>query len=394
MKETIPGAVLGILMIIFGLNKFFGFIAVDPPADPVAQAFLGSMFTSYLFKVVALAEIIRGLLLLVPKLRFLGWLLLALVVFNIVAFHVGHDFIGNGIWLLPTALFVWVGTHFRAPLSQLLKTAKVMDKRIWFITGISSGLGKSMANAAMAAGYFVIGTFRQPKQVTVFNNENEGQGKGVLLDINDLNAGEKIIQEVYETYGRIDVLVNNAGLGFVGAIEETSIEEVRRVFETNFFGTLALTQAVLPLMRTQRSEHIVQISSHGGVKAFGGFGIYNVSKFALEGFSEALAQEVAPLGIYVSIVEPGPFRTAFAGNNLGLASGDIAAYQETAGAFKTKLHGVNGKQEGDPDKAAQSYQLGIANIEVAPGKHTDGDDWCQDRKYLEANREVAERVVF
>ena len=123
LKETIPGAVLGILMIIFGLNKFLGFIAVDPPADPVAQAFLGNMFTTYLFKVVALAEILGGILLLVPKLRLLGWMLLAPVVFNIAAFHVAHDFIGNGIWLLPTALFVWVGINFRTSLSQLIKVA-------------------------------------------------------------------------------------------------------------------------------------------------------------------------------------------------------------------------------------------------------------------------------
>ena len=123
LKETIPGVVLGILMIIFGLNKFLGFIAVDPPADPVAQAFLGNMFTTYLFKVVALAEILGGILLLVPKLRLLGWMLLAPVVFNIAAFHVAHDFIGNGIWLLPTALFVWVGINFRTSLSQLIKVA-------------------------------------------------------------------------------------------------------------------------------------------------------------------------------------------------------------------------------------------------------------------------------
>lgn len=121
LKENLPGAVLGILMVIFGLNKFIGFIPVEPPADPVAQAFLGNMFSTYLFKVVAIAEIVGGVLLFVPRLRLLGWLLLSPVVFNIVAFHVAHDFIGNGIWLLPTALFCWVGVAFRSPLSQLVK---------------------------------------------------------------------------------------------------------------------------------------------------------------------------------------------------------------------------------------------------------------------------------
>lgn len=123
LKETLPGAVLGFLMIIFGLNKFLGFIAVDPPADPVAQSFLGTMFTTYLFKVVAVIEIVGGALLMVPKLRFLGWLILSPVIFNIAAFHVAHDFVGNGIWLLPSILFVWVGVNFRTSLSQFLNVA-------------------------------------------------------------------------------------------------------------------------------------------------------------------------------------------------------------------------------------------------------------------------------
>lgn len=276
-----------------------------------------------------------------------------------------------------------------------------MKKQIWFITGISSGLGKSLAEAVMLAGHFVVGTFRKPEQVAAFKQENEGKGLGILLDVDDLEAGKQALHEVHETYGRIDVLVNNAGLGFVGAIEETSIKEVRRVFETNFFAVLGLTQAVLPLMRAQRTGCIVQISSHGGVKAFGGFGIYNASKFALEGFSEALAQELAPLGIKVSIVEPGPFRTAFAGNNLEVASGDIADYQETAGAFKAKLQGVHGKQEGDPEKAA----LAIINhvndengtLRLPLGKvplMTMGAKIDSLKSDLEANRKVAEGVVF
>ncbi len=276
-----------------------------------------------------------------------------------------------------------------------------MEKQVWFITGISSGLGKSLAEAVIGQGHFVVGTFRKQEQVVAFNEIHQGQAEGILLDINDQVAGKEAIRQVHETHGKIDVLVNNAGLGFVGAIEETSIEEVRQVFETNFFATLALTQAVLPHMRAQKSGNIVQISSHGGVKAFGGFGIYNASKFALEGFSEALAQEVAPLGIKVSIIEPGPFRTAFAGNNLGLASGEISAYQETAGAFRSKLQGVDGKQEGDPDKAALAIIEHVhqqnPTLRLPLGKVpmiTIGAKIESLKSDLEANRIVAEGAVY
>ncbi|MFC4633214.1 oxidoreductase [Dokdonia ponticola] len=229
-----------------------------------------------------------------------------------------------------------------------------MKNKIWFITGISSGLGKALAQSVIEKGDFVIGTFRKKAQVEAFNKEHIDKAHSILLDITDEKSIENGIQKVISTFGRIDVLVNNAGMGFVGAIEETSTQEVRTVFEANFFGTLKLTQIVLPFMRNEKKGHIVQISSHGGIKAFAGFGIYNASKFALEGFSEALAQEVVPLGIKVSIIEPGPFRTKFAGDNLGLAKKIIDDYSETAGTFRTKLKGVDGKQEGDPVKASKA----------------------------------------
>ncbi|WP_299215409.1 oxidoreductase [uncultured Dokdonia sp.] len=229
-----------------------------------------------------------------------------------------------------------------------------MKNKIWFITGISSGLGKALAESVIEKGDVVIGTFRQESQVTTFNKRNIQNAKAVVLDITNEKNIEHTVEQIISEYGKIDVLVNNAGMGFVGAIEETSLEEVRSIFEPNFFGTLKLTQTVLPFMRKEKSGHIVQISSHGGIKAFAGFGIYNASKFALEGFSEAMAQEVAPLGINVSIVEPGPFRTKFAGNGLGLAKNVIGDYSQTAGTFRTKLKGVDGKQEGDPIKAAKA----------------------------------------
>ena len=227
-----------------------------------------------------------------------------------------------------------------------------MSKRNWLITGISSGLGKAMAESVMDTGDFVIGTFRRESEVNNFNTKHGDKAKGILLDITDMEMIESKVNKLISDLGEIDVLVNNAGVGFAGAVEEASIEEVRKVFEPNFFGTLKLTQAVLPHMRERRRGQIIQISSHAGVKAFAGFGIYNASKFALEGFSEALALEVNPLGIKVTIVEPGPFRTNFAGRSLVQAAKGISDYSETAGAFRKKLLSVHNKQEGDPVKAA------------------------------------------
>lgn len=276
-----------------------------------------------------------------------------------------------------------------------------MRNRIWLITGISSGLGKALAESVIEKGDFVIGTFRHEWQAEEFNKRTTENAKAIVLDITIAKSVENCVQKIISDYGRIDVLVNNAGMGFVGAVEETSLEEVRSVFEPNFFGTLKLTQTVLPSMRKEKKGHIVQISSHGGIKAFAGFGIYNASKFALEGFSEAMSQEVAPLGIKVSIVEPGPFRTNFAGNGLGQAENVIDDYSETAGAFRTKLKGVDGKQEGDPVKASKAI-IALVNSEnptlrLPLGKialMTIEMKLKSIKSDLEANRETAENAVY
>ena len=276
-----------------------------------------------------------------------------------------------------------------------------MKQRIWLITGISSGLGKALAQSVMETGDVVIGTFRTQKQVEDFNREHEINAFAIQLDISDLTKIETAIEAVISKFGRIDVLVNNAGIGFVGAIEETSIEEFQHVFDVNFYGALKMTQAVLPYMREARQGHIIQISSHGGIKAFAGFGIYNASKFALEGFSEALAQEVESLGIKLSIIEPGPFRTNFAGNGLKEAKRSIVDYSESAGAFKTKLKSVNGKQEGDPVKASKAI-INLVNsqnprLRMPLGKvalMTIGMKLDSLKADLEASRDVAESVVF
>ncbi|WP_299247532.1 oxidoreductase [uncultured Aquimarina sp.] len=276
-----------------------------------------------------------------------------------------------------------------------------MKNKIWLITGISSGLGKALAESVIKKGDFVIGTFRQKSQVEEFNKKHTDKAKAIVLDITNEKNIKNCVDKVISDYGKIDVLVNNAGVGFVGAIEETSLEEVRKVFEPNFFGSLKMTQTVLSHMRKEKKGHIVQISSHGGIKAFAGFGIYNASKFALEGFSEALAQEVEPLGIKVSIVEPGPFRTNFAGKGLGEAENIIDDYSGTAGTFRNKLKGVNGKQEGDPIKASKAIINLVdskkTTLRLPLGKvalMTIGMKLESVKSDLEKNREIAESAVY
>lgn len=274
-------------------------------------------------------------------------------------------------------------------------------KKTWLVTGASSGLGKAIAERVIENGDFVIATFRKLAQVEAFNAKYKGRARAVILDLSNPSQIEEVAEGLIATLSKIDVLVNNAGVGFVGAIEEASSEEVRKVFEANFFGTLKLTQAILPSMRKYKSGHIVQISSHAGVKAFAGFGIYNASKFALEGFSEALAQEVEPLGIKVTIVEPGPFRTKFAGPSLIQSDKLIDDYAATAGAFRNKLLSVDGKQEGDPEKAAriivEKVNDGDGTLRLPLGKVptiTIGMKIDGLRSDLEANRALAESAVF
>lgn len=276
-----------------------------------------------------------------------------------------------------------------------------MKNKIWFITGISSGLGKAIAQTVMEQGDFVIGTFRNQNQADSFNNQHQDKALALVLDITQSEHIDSTFQLIKQKFGRIDVLVNNAGFGFAGAIEETNTEEVRNVFEANFFGTLKLTQTFLPLFRKQRSGHIIQISSHGGFKAFAGFGIYNASKFALEGFSEALAQEIAPLGIKLTIVQPGPFRTAFAGNSFKQAIATIDDYANTAGAFREKINQVNGKQEGDPKKGAKAI-YDITTLDEPPLRLPLGkialltltSKLESVKADIDACRDIAENAVF
>lgn len=228
-----------------------------------------------------------------------------------------------------------------------------MDKII-FITGVSSGFGKEMANEAAKAGNTVIGTVRHKEQLEEVDAISPGKTFGYLLDVNDHEKVNEVIKNVVDKFGKIDVLINNAGYGLMGAVEETSMEEARMQMETNFFGALAVTQAVLPFMRENKSGHIIQFSSIAGIISAPGLGLYNASKHALEGMSEALSLEVAPLGIKVTLVEPGPFRTKWAGGSMKFTDKSINDYAATAGKLRNTITGYSGDQPGDPVKGAQA----------------------------------------
>jgi NAD(P)-dependent dehydrogenase (short-subunit alcohol dehydrogenase family) len=230
-----------------------------------------------------------------------------------------------------------------------------MAPRIWFITGVSSGLGRSLAEAVAARGDIAVGTLRQEAQLAAYNALAPGRTVAIKLDVNDHARVDAVVQQVIARFGRIDVLVNNAGYGLLGAVEEVSDAEARAQLETNLFGALAVTRAVLPHLRRQKGGHILQISSIGGFNGTPGVGIYNASKFALEGFSEALAKEAGALGIRVTLVEPGPFRTKWAGESLKRAAKEIPDYAATpAGITINRItnYGATGTQPGDPDLAA------------------------------------------
>lgn len=227
--------------------------------------------------------------------------------------------------------------------------------KIWFLTGASSGMGRALSVAIIAKGDKVAATFRKAEQARAFTQERHGHGIGLVMDVTSPLQVRAALEETLLQWGTIDVLVNNAGYGTVGAIEEFSMEEIRLQMETNYFGMAALTKEVLPLMREKRSGHIIQMSSASGFRAMAGFGVYNASKFALEGFSEALAQEVAPFGIRVTIVEPGPFRTEFAGGSIKRPGQRFDNYKEGPVANMYQyIDGAHGTQEGDPVKGAQA----------------------------------------
>jgi NAD(P)-dependent dehydrogenase (short-subunit alcohol dehydrogenase family) len=226
--------------------------------------------------------------------------------------------------------------------------------RTWFITGVSTGLGRALAEAALAVGDTVVGTLRKEDERAAFDAVAPGRAHGVLLDVTDEPAIGPAVDRIEREIGAIDVLVNNAGYGHEGLLEESSMADLRRQFDVNVFGVVAVTQAVLPYMRKRRAGRILNITSMGGIITIPGIGFYNGSKFALEGISEALAKEVKHLGIHVTAVEPGGFRTDWAGRSMVRAPRSIPDYDSVMDPIRERRQKMSGHQVGDPAKAAQA----------------------------------------
>jgi NAD(P)-dependent dehydrogenase (short-subunit alcohol dehydrogenase family) len=250
-----------------------------------------------------------------------------------------------------------------------------MPEKIWMITGASRGLGAEIAKTALAAGDKLVATARDAQALAHLGSPENLIA--ISMDVTDEAQVKSGVSEGVRRFGKIDVLVNNAGFGLLGAVEETTAQEVERIYRTNVFGLLNVTRAVLPIMRRQRSGRIINLSSLGGYRASPGWGVYCSTKFAVEGLTEALYDELAPLGIHATVVEPGFFRTDFMDNrSLGKMEQQISDYADTVG--KTRLFAVerNHQQPGDPAKLARAI-LQLANAAEPPLRLPLGEDALQ-----------------
>jgi NAD(P)-dependent dehydrogenase (short-subunit alcohol dehydrogenase family) len=243
---------------------------------------------------------------------------------------------------------------------------------VWLITGASSGFGRAFVEELVSSGHLVVAAARRPESLDELRIRHPDQLLPVTLDVSDSPGVAAVVAQAVEHFGRIDVLVNNAGHGQVGAVEETSERDLRDLMDVHFFGPAALVREVLPQMRRQGGGSIVQMSSFGGQLSYAGFSAYSASKCALEGFSEALALEVAPFGIRVLIVEPGAFRTNFCGTPLHLSE-PMPHYRDTVGVTRASLVDLHGRQPGDPRRAVQAVRAALA-AEQTPLRLPLGDD--------------------
>ena len=237
--------------------------------------------------------------------------------------------------------------------------------RTWFITGASTGFGRLLAEELLQRGERVAATARDKGKVEDLEKKYPGSARAFALDVTKPAEIETAAREAIGAFGHIDVLVNNAGYGVNGAIEEVAEDEFEPMFQTNIYGLIRTTRAFLPHFRQQRSGHIINFSSIGGLIGGAGWGFYNTTKFAVEGFSEALAAEMKPLGVYVTLIEPGPFRTDFLGRSGKLAKRELPEYAETAGKARVYLKTQSGKQPGDPQKAIEAV-IAVADAAEPP----------------------------
>lgn len=235
------------------------------------------------------------------------------------------------------------------------------ESPVWFITGCSTGFGRELAKLILARGWRAVVTARKPEQLRDLVAGHEENALALQLDVADKAQVVRAVQQAEQRFGQIDVLVNNAGYGYLAAIEEGEEDQIRAIFETNFFGLVDLTNKVLPGMRERRSGRIVNVSSIGGLTSFAATGYYHATKFAVEGLSESLAIELDPLGIKVVIVEPGPFRTDWAGRSLLESKTVIADYDTTAGERRRMSKARSGQQQGDPVRGAEAIIKAVAS---------------------------------
>lgn len=242
-----------------------------------------------------------------------------------------------------------------------------MALKTFFITGVSSGLGRAIAVGALAAGHTVVGTVRNPADLTAFEALSPGQAHGRLLDVTDDQAVFDCVTDIERSVGPIDVAIANAGYGLEGVFEETPLAQLRKQFDTNVFGAAATVQAVLPHMRERRRGHLMAVTSMGGLMSVPGLSGYCASKYALEGLLESIGKEVASFGIHVTAIEPGSFRTDWAGRSMVRAEHTITDYDAVFAPIRAARLQASGNQLGDPAKAAEAV-LQIVDA-AAPPKH-------------------------
>jgi len=262
--------------------------------------------------------------------------------------------------------------------------------RVWLITGCSSGFGRALATAVLARGQWVVATARRLESIAPLAERHPETCRAITLDVTDSAQVKSAVAEAAAAFGRIDVVVNNAGYGLIGAFEELGEEQIARNFSVNFFGALEVIRATLPILRAQGSGHIVNISAAAVISNYAGFSIYGATKWALEGVSESLAAELKPLGIKVTIVQPGPFRTDFIGRSLERAENPLADYDRTSGKFLRFLETMEGKQPGDPARAAEAI-IAAVESDTPPSRLVLGK-YANDKarkKFTDAEKERA-----
>ena len=271
-----------------------------------------------------------------------------------------------------------------------MSTSTIIGNKVWFITGASRGFGRELARDALERGDFVVATARKPQAVTTVLRAHDNL-LSVGLDVTNEAQAVAAAKAAVDRFGRIDVLINNAGYGLLGAVEEASAKEVEQQFATNVFGLLNVTRAILPHMRRAGRGHVVNISAIAGYSAFPGWGVYSATKFAVEGLTEAMATELAPLGIHATVAEPGFFRTDFLDNSsLATTALSLPDYAKTVGEMRAAMASANHAQPGDPKKLSKAL-LTLADSDEPPVRLPLGTDTvariAEKNRFVEAELE-------